>query len=231
MVLTDDLGVTQFMPSLSGMFGGGYLITLIWLVILILLVGIVILVVYRHMQFKYRVILNEPRGRSLLRGVTEARKVKEKDGSTRWVLRSLGKKIAIPNLEIMNPSMEKRLRGGVIELLRIDEETFVAINVGYDILNQNVELRPLANSLNNIRQISEDLKRDYSGTNWFKDNAAMLVQLGGLMMIIAAMVFIVIMLQDSITASNAASGSAMEVIEKMTETFERMNECNVGGIS
>lgn len=242
MALGDDIGLSYILPSggdgggvsILGAFGGDIMITIMWCIVGLLAIGIVAILIKRHMDYKYRVILNEPRGKTLLRGVTEARKVEEKDGSKRWFIKSLKKKVAIPNLEHISPSMEKRLRAGVIELLRVDEETFIAVNLAYKFeeatQKHDIKIVPLANSLNNIRQIHSDLTRDYSSVNWFKDNAAMLVQGAIFLVLIGAVVILVSMFQDIAATAASSVTSAANTNAQLAELVEKMNQCNVGSV-
>lgn len=239
MALGEEIGLGNIMPNIGGggglssLVGGDAMVTIMWLICLLLIVGIVGVLIYRHLQYKYLVVINEPRGNVLLRGKTEARKILERDGTTRWYLRSLKKKIHIPTLKVISPSMDKRLREGVIELLRVDAETFIAIDVGHEVNEQikkyNIKIIPLANSLNNIRQITADAKRDYGQENWVKANMGTIVQVAGLMTIIGGMIMIVILMKDNATVISNGAGTLARASEQLTDAMIKFNSCQVAG--
>ena len=139
----------------------------------------------------------------------------------------------MPDLEYICPSSEKRFNDGFIEVLKIDEETYtvinVAANVNKNIKLNNINLIPLGNSLNNIRELDRDLRDTYDSSNWLQKNLAMIVQMAGLMMIIGAMVLIVVLMQDNFNAINGASSSLKDAVNTIGGVVQDLNECRVVG--
>jgi|TARA_R100000093_G_scaffold18881_1_gene11020 hypothetical protein len=222
MAIVEDLGITyvsNFMPS----FGGSFVMTIVWGLVIGLLLAVLIWWVLNLIQFKYGANIWVRRGNNLLVSKTvPAKLVRKFDDKTlsMFIGAPFKKKIAVPGFEFILPSTDKRFREGIVNILKIDEETFTPIEVR--IVDDNVRLVPLANKLNSIRALDKELQATFSAKDFWAQHGAMVVQMASLVLIIGAIFIITVMQADNFQAINGAASAIRDAVEQL-------NNCRVAG--
>jgi len=222
MALVEDLGLTGIVPMLPK-FGSSFVMTVVWAVVVGLILGLIIWWIINYVQFKYGANVWVRRGNNLLVSKTvPAKLVRKFDDKTLSMLISapVGKKISVPGYEFILPSTDKRFREGIINILKIDEETFTPVAVQMN--DDGIRLVPLANKLNSIRALDNELQATFSAKDFWAKHGAMVVQMASLILIVGAIFIVTIMQADNFEALNGAASAIRDAVTQL-------NNCRVAG--
>ncbi|MAG77587.1 MAG: hypothetical protein CL811_12595 [Colwelliaceae bacterium] len=232
MGISEDLGLGALVPNLDASF----FVLVLWVLALGFAATVFGFWITQQRQYKVGVILLTKRGDMLIPGIRyRAKKVRKDDGTQRYYISGIRKKIRIPDFDYISPSTDRKFPEGILFLEKLDEETYVPLKLkGGELTNEEQKIFrsmvPLANTISNIREINSDIKKTYDIKTWAQQNLPLII-VGGMFTVLAGVIVVIAVLGiDYVNSIQGGIGTLSTASDNLATALEQYNQCNVEGV-
>jgi len=192
------------------------LMTAGYVLFIILVFGVCGILIWSMMKYKYIVQVIDKRGKDAIRTIDAGKIFITRDGIKKFKLRKNKAEIVLPDQKYIHAA-RGLFKKGFVTYYKFGEDSYTPVRDELDTNETDTYLKPIEQDVSDVRGLMLDMDDKYSIKGWFEKYGVIAVVLGGFTLIAVTQLFMIFMIQDTMSGMGGVASSFEKAAEMLSQ--------------